>query len=209
MSMDMNFALGVDMMLLKRSLTVRRSAVGVPQLPGKLIRLPPIVMNEATGTLRFSRDAEAPAQPGKAASRVVGQALPEKPAVIRADKPSIKPAPIRPDAPPLAIKPQAGKDIDDAVRKIRSAQRQNVFVQHVALDSYADARDWKLANSALSAALVVPVKARPLGTIKYSVVSGPFPTRTQAVAFAQSKGVPTEHWLRSAESLVNALATTN
>jgi hypothetical protein len=34
MSMDMNFALGVDMMLLKRSLTVRRSAVEVPQSPG-------------------------------------------------------------------------------------------------------------------------------------------------------------------------------
>ncbi len=34
MSMDMNFALGVDIMLLNRSLTVRRSAVGVPQSPG-------------------------------------------------------------------------------------------------------------------------------------------------------------------------------
>jgi hypothetical protein len=42
--MDMNFALGVDMMLLKRSLIVRRSAVGVPQSPGLLMRLPPIVI---------------------------------------------------------------------------------------------------------------------------------------------------------------------
>ena len=40
----MDFALGVEIMLLRRSFTVRRSAVGVPQSPGKLTRFPPIVM---------------------------------------------------------------------------------------------------------------------------------------------------------------------
>ena len=40
----MNFALGVDMMLLSRSFTVSRSAVGVPQSSGKLMMFPPIVI---------------------------------------------------------------------------------------------------------------------------------------------------------------------
>ena len=40
----MNFALVVEMMLLRSSLTVRRSAVGVPQSSGKLMRFPPIVI---------------------------------------------------------------------------------------------------------------------------------------------------------------------
>ena len=39
----MNLALVVEMMLLRRSFTVRGSAVGVPQSPGKLTRFPPIV----------------------------------------------------------------------------------------------------------------------------------------------------------------------
>jgi hypothetical protein len=42
--MDMNFSLDVEMMLLRSSLTVSRSAVGVPQSPGYLMRLPPIVI---------------------------------------------------------------------------------------------------------------------------------------------------------------------
>ena len=42
--MVMNFALGVEMILLNISLMVRRSAVGVPQSPGWLIRSPPIVI---------------------------------------------------------------------------------------------------------------------------------------------------------------------
>ena len=40
----MNFSLGVEIMLLRRSLTVRRSADGVPQSSGQLTRFPPIVM---------------------------------------------------------------------------------------------------------------------------------------------------------------------
>ena len=39
----MNFAFLVEMMLLRSSFTVSRSAVGVPQSPGKLTRFPPIV----------------------------------------------------------------------------------------------------------------------------------------------------------------------
>lgn len=182
-------------------------------------KLPSIVMNEATGTLRLNRNVETPAQPGKPAVRVVGQATPEKPAAIRTDAATLKSAQLKADSPPppppspspspLPKKPQAGNEMDDAVRKIRAAPRQSIFVQHVALDSYSDARNWKSANSSLSASLIVPVLARQLGAVKYSVVSGPFPTRKQALDFAQSKGVPPEHWLRSSESLVNALAPTN
>ena len=43
MSMVMNFAPFVEMMLLSRSLTVSMPAVGVPQSPVKLILLPPTV----------------------------------------------------------------------------------------------------------------------------------------------------------------------
>ena len=42
--MHTNFAPGVEMKLFKSNLTVRRTAVGVPQLPGKLIRFTPIVI---------------------------------------------------------------------------------------------------------------------------------------------------------------------
>ncbi len=44
MSSVMNFAFLVERMLLRSSFTVSRSAVGVPQSPGKLTRFPPIVI---------------------------------------------------------------------------------------------------------------------------------------------------------------------
>ncbi len=50
MSIVMNFALGVEMMLLNISLTVRRSAVGVPQSLGQLTRFPPIVIRVQYGS---------------------------------------------------------------------------------------------------------------------------------------------------------------
>ena len=43
MSMVMNFAPLVEMVLLTRSFTASMSAFGVPKSPGKLIRLPPTV----------------------------------------------------------------------------------------------------------------------------------------------------------------------
>ena len=53
----MNFALGVDVMLLRRNLTVSRSAVGVLQSIGQLTRFSPIVMRVLYLSFLLSRYA--------------------------------------------------------------------------------------------------------------------------------------------------------
>ena len=109
----------------------------------------------------------------------------------------------------LQNQPQGEKGASEAISRVRATPRKQFFVQHIALNSYSDAQDWRIGKPVLSGSLIVPVISRPAGTIMFAVVSGPFSTSKDALTFARGQGVPTEHWIRSAGLLADALAPTN
>ncbi|MDP4621906.1 MAG: SPOR domain-containing protein [Hydrogenophaga sp.] len=77
-------------------------------------------------------------------------------------------------------------------------------VQHVALDTLNDIQTWQAQHPALSRAQTVPL-LRPNGQRYWVLVSGPFTTLERANAFAQSPGVPKNHWSRAVASLQGSL----
>ena len=196
----------------KKSATVTEKPF-VPTLNPALSasRVPAMAAGSLPGKMRPSPEAEAPVLPEKPAGTALAKAPLEAPAVIRKDATPMKPAQEQP-TPSAAILRQprdqslAEPATNEAIRKIRATPSQHIYVQHVALDSYSDARDWRSANPAMSASLVVAILS---GKTKFVVVSGPFKTRTEALEFLRGSGIPSAHWLRSAGSLANALAQTN
>ena len=175
---------------------------------------PSVTPGTPSGKIRFAPEGEAPVQPGKTTVSALGKASPERPATIRIDASPMQSLQARSE-PSAAIprqlqnQPQGDKGSSEAVSRVRAAPRKQFFVQHIALNSYSEAQDWRIATPVLSGSLIVPVVSRPAGTIKFAVVSGPFSTSQDALAFSRGQGVPTEHWLRSAGSLTDALAPTN
>ena len=174
-------------------------------------RVPAMAAGSLPGKIRLSPEGEAPVLLEKPAGTALAKAPPEAPAVIRKDASPMKQAQEQPT--PSAAIPRQPRDqslaepaTSEAIRKIRATPSQHIYVQHVALDSHSDARDWRRANPALTASLVVATLS---GKTKFVVVSGPFKTRTEALEFLRGSGIPSEHWLRSAGSLVNALTKTN
>jgi hypothetical protein len=95
--------------------------------------------------------------------------------------------------------------MEGAMAKVRAVPKNDVFVQHVALDTYEAARDWQLAHPGLTQALIVPVRPDTNSATKYAVLSGPFGTQASATEFARKEGVPPAFWLRSAASLKKAM----
>lgn len=77
-------------------------------------------------------------------------------------------------------------------------------VQHVALDNLNAIQAWQAQYPALSQAQAVPL-LRPNGQRYWVLVSGPFTSVNRANAFAQSAGVPKDHWSRGAASLKASL----
>lgn len=77
-------------------------------------------------------------------------------------------------------------------------------VQHVALDTLKEIQAWQAQHPALDKAQTVPL-LRPNGQRYWALVSGPFTTLKRANAFAQSPGVPKNHWSRGVASLQASL----
>jgi septal ring-binding cell division protein DamX len=86
----------------------------------------------------------------------------------------------------------------------RQLQVGGWVVQHVALDTSNDIQTWQAQHPALSRAQTVPL-LRPNGQRYWVLVSGPFTTLERANAFAQSTGVPKNHWSRGVASLQASL----
>ena len=78
------------------------------------------------------------------------------------------------------------------------------MVQHVALDSLREIQTWQAQYPALKQAQAVPL-LRPNGQRYWALVSGPFTTLERANAFAQTPGVPKNHWSRGVASLQSSL----
>ncbi len=77
-------------------------------------------------------------------------------------------------------------------------------VQHVALDSLVEIQTWQAQYPALKQAQSVPL-LRPNGQRYWVLVSGPFTSLERANAFAQTPGVPKNHWSRGVASLQSSL----
>ena len=169
---------------------------------------------KAPGNIRVTPEGEAPAQPGNPNVATLAKSPSEKPAVIRNDASQMQPTQER-GAPAVLIprRPQTQSLADEAtslaIRKIRATPNQQIYVQHVALAAYSDARDWRIANPALPESLIVATFPRQFGKPKFVVLSGPFKTTKEALEFLRGSGIPSEYWLRSADSIVNTLAPTN
>ena len=104
-------------------------------------------------------------------------------------------APVVPEPKPEPVLTALQK----AVKKVASASPDAYFVQHTVLSSELTANGYVRRYPVLSQALVVPVSLRQ-ATV-YSVVSGPFSSRSTAALFTQNKAIPNDYWIRNAVQL--------
>jgi hypothetical protein len=104
-------------------------------------------------------------------------------------------------SPAEALAPRSERGADNAVRQARPG---SYFVQHVSLNSMAEAQEWRAQYAALKKSRIAAVKTNDKG-VKYVVLSGPFPTQKDAEAFSARPGVPADPWVRPLKSLQRAL----
>jgi len=118
--------------------------------------------------------------------------------------PAVTPAaPIATASPADALAPRSERGADNAVRQARPG---SYFVQHVSLNSMAEAQEWRAQYAALNKGRIAAVKTPDKG-VKYVVLSGPFTTQKEAEGFAARPGVPADPWLRPVKSLQRALVS--
>jgi hypothetical protein len=86
-----------------------------------------------------------------------------------------------------------------AVEKVASASASAYFVQHTVLSTEIAANGYLARYQVLNQALIVPIRLRQ-GTV-YSIVSGPFNSRSAAALFTQNKAIPNDYWIRNAVQL--------
>ena len=91
------------------------------------------------------------------------------------------------------------KALQKAAQKVASALPSAYFVQHTVLSTELAANGYIARYQVLNQALVVPMRLRQ-GTV-YSVVSGPFESRSAAALFTQNKAIPNDYWIRNAVQL--------
>jgi len=120
--------------------------------------------------------------------------------VIKAE-PAIAPAATVKSSPAEALAPRSERGADNAVRQARPG---SYFIQHVSLNSMAEAQEWRAQYAALNKSRIAAVKTNDKG-VKYVVLSGPFPTQKDAEAFSTRPGVPADPWVRPLKSLQRAL----
>lgn len=107
--------------------------------------------------------------------------------------------------PPAVVAPTpTPAPAPNGVTWARQLNSNGWVVQHVALDNLNAIQAWQAQYPALSRAQAVPL-LRPNGQRYWVLVSGPFTSVNRANAFAQSAGVPKDHWSRGAASLKASL----
>ena len=100
-----------------------------------------------------------------------------------------------------ALAPRSERGVD---QMIRQAAAGSVFVQHVSVNSMAEAQEWRAQYRALTGARIAAVTAQNKG-VRYIVISGPFANMKEAETFARKDGVPADPWLRPVKSLQRGL----
>jgi hypothetical protein len=111
-------------------------------------------------------------------------------------------APAAPKVSPVLPQPPAEPVLtvlEQAAQDVASASPSAYFVQHTVLSTELAAKGYIDRYEVLRQARVVPVRLRQ--SIAYSVVSGPFESRSTAALFTQNKAIPDDYWIRSAVQL--------
>jgi hypothetical protein len=137
----------------------------------------------------------------KAEAKVEAKTEPVVSAPATKAEPVIAPAAPVTSSPAEALAPRSERGADNAVRQARPG---SYFVQHVSLNSMAEAQEWRAQYAALKKSRIAAVKTNDKG-VKYVVLSGPFPTQKDAEAFSARPGVPADPWVRPLKSLQRAL----
>ena len=75
------------------------------------------------------------------------------------------------------------------------------LLQHVAVTTYGDAKNWRDQHGALSNALIVPIISGDPDTRRYVVVTGPYSSKKEALNFLKVPGVPADYYPRTVRSL--------
>ena len=73
------------------------------------------------------------------------------------------------------------------------------------MDSFAEANVWQSSHKGLNQSHIVSIQPKNQKTIKYAIVSGPFTSKSEAVNFIETTGVPKETWIRTVGSLKETL----
>jgi len=139
----------------------------------------------------------------KAEAKVEAKTEPVVSAPATKPEPVIAPAAPVSSSPAEALAPRSERGADNAVRQARPG---SYFVQHVSLNSMAEAQEWRAQYAALNKSRIAAVKTTDKG-VKYVVLSGPFPTQKDAEAFSARPGVPADPWVRPLKSLQRALVS--
>jgi DamX protein len=100
-----------------------------------------------------------------------------------------------------ALAPRSERGVDQMIRQTAAG---SVFVQHVSVNSMAEAQEWRAQYRALTGARIAAVTAQNKG-VRYIVISGPFANMKEAETFARKDGVPADPWLRPVKSLQRGL----
>ncbi len=146
----------------------------------------------------------APKADAKAEPKTETKAEPLLNTPVTKPVPAVTPAaPIATATPADALAPRSERGADSAVRQARPG---SYFVQHVSLNSMAEAQEWRAQYAALNKSRIAAVKTPDKG-VKYVVLSGPFTTQKEAEGFAARPGVPADPWLRPVKSLQRALVS--
>jgi septal ring-binding cell division protein DamX len=146
--------------------------------------------------------ADVVATSPKADAKADAKAEPVVSAPVVKPEPVIAPAaPVAKATPADALAPRSERGVDNSVRQARPG---SYFIQHVSLNSMAEAQEWRAQFAALKKSRIAAVKTTDKG-VKYIVLSGPFTNQKEAEAFAARPGVPADPWLRPMKSLQRAL----
>ena len=111
-------------------------------------------------------------------------------------------APAAPKVSPVLPQPPAEPVLtvlEQAAQDVALASPSAYFVQHTVLSTELAAKGYIDRYEVLRQARVVPVRLRQ--STAYSVVSGPFESRSTAALFTQNKAIPDDYWIRSAVQL--------
>jgi hypothetical protein len=149
-------------------------------------------------------DNATPKAETKAETKVEAKAKAEAVVSLPSTKaePVIAPAvPTVKSSPAEALAPRSERGADNAIRQARQG---SYFVQHVSLNSLAEAQEWRAQFAALNKSRIAAVKTTDKG-VKFVVLSGPFPTQKDADTFSARPGVPADPWVRPLKSLQRAL----
>lgn len=146
-------------------------------------------------------DKTTPKAEVKAEAKVEAKTEPVVSASATKPEPVTAPAAPVTSSPAEALAPRSERGADNAVRQARPG---SYFVQHVSLNSMAEAQEWRAQYAALNKSRIAAVKTTDKG-VKYVVLSGPFPTQKDAEAFSARPGIPADPWVRPLKSLQRAL----